>query len=154
MKLIERFKKTKTAVWGLIFVFVFYSAGAALMKRTDVEPIKEMGVANQEEYTYTDSNGDDHEGQTLIEIKGLGSVLTYQDIYFASIPMFLISCIIGHFIFHGDDAREIEYAMFANCVLGVLLIRLTSTGNIASTILFWLGIIAASFVRKPKEKNT
>ena len=65
--------------------------------------------------------------------------------------MFLLAALFGHFIFNKDDT--INYAMLANCVLGVLLVRLTSTGNIISTILFWLGIIAASFTREPKENN-
>lgn len=151
MKLLEKIKKTKRATWGIIFVLVFYFTGAFLMQSVDVESLKEMGIAKQEEYVYTDSNGDDHEGQTLIEIKGLGEVLTYKDIYLSSIPMFLLAALFGHFIFNKDDT--INYAMLANCVLGVLLVRLTSTGNIISTILFWLGIIAASFTREPKENN-
>ncbi len=113
------------------------------MERQNVEPLKQIGVANQEEYTYVDREGEAQEGETLLSIKGIGRVLTYKDIYFASIPMFLISLFLGHVIFStvGTGKNDLLYVLFANCILGLLLIYLTTKGNIIPTALFWAGII-------------
>lgn len=155
MKALSQIKNTKRSTWGLIFTLAFYITGAFLMETNDVEKLKKMGVAKQHEYVHTDSYGDEHEGQSLIEIDGLGHILTYRDIYLASIPMLLIGAIIGYFIFKGDSSYELHSIIIANCVLGILLVRVTSSSNIPSTILFWLGIIAATFIISPhKTDNT
>lgn len=150
MKLKEKIKSKRFGI-AFFFVLAFYFSGYFLAEKIDVEPLKEMGIAKQEEYVYSDSNGDDHEGQTLIEIKGLGEILTYKDVYLASIPMFLIVLIIKHILYEKED--DLKYLIFANCILGCLLVRVTSKGNIPSTVLFWLGIIAATYLRKTDKEN-
>ncbi len=137
----------KSPIFWIVLALVCYFSGAVLMETPNVEPLKEIGVAEQEEYTYEDSNGDEHEGETLIDIRGIGRILTYRDIYLASIPIFFIALLFGGFILNNGDVfsnpDEIKHVVFANCILGVLLIWLTTVGNIPSTVLFWLGIIAA-----------
>lgn len=129
----------------LMFIpLVFYFAGAFFIHRADVEKLKKMGVAEQEEYTYYDSEGDEQEDETLISIIGIGDVLVYENIYFASIPLFFIAMIIGMVVYRDMDSKhELEHVVFANCILGLLLIRLSLPKNIIPTILFWLGIISA-----------
>ena len=131
--------------WIWLIPIVFYFAGVFFIPNMDVESLTDKGFANQEEYSYIDADGEEHEGRTLIDIKGIGSVLTYKDVYMASLPIFMLSLIFGKIII--DDNNEIGHVMFANCVLGVLLIWLTSTSTIVSTILFWLGIFAAGFAK-------
>lgn len=139
----------------LILAIVFYFAGAFFMKPVDVEPLKKMGLAQQEEYTYEDSEGEEYEGLSLIWIKGLGNVLTYKDVYLFSIPLFLLSLCFNFVIFGNENYRylELQCVVLANCVLGVLLFRLTTKGQIISTILFWLGIVA-SLVYLATSKDT
>ena len=150
----------KSPIFWIVLALVCYFSGAVLMERPNVEPLKEIGVAEQEEFTYEDSNGDEHEGQTLIDISGIGRVLTYSDIYLASIPIFLIAMFFGGLILNNGDVfrnpNELKHVIFANCILGVLLIWLTTKGNIIPTILFWLGIIVAGQGEKldrPKNIN-
>lgn len=137
----------KSPIFWIVLALVCYFSGAVLMERPSVEPLKEMGIAEQEEYYYEDSDGDEHEGQTLIDISGIGRILTYSDIYLASIPIFFIALLFGGLILNDGDVfrnpDEIKHVVYANCILGVLLIWLTTEGNIPSTVLFWLGIIAA-----------
>lgn len=137
--------------WSLALVLAFYFAGAFLIPKQDIQSLKDAGIANQEEYAYTDSEGEEHEGETLIEFKGVGRVLTYSDIYLASIPMLFFSVIFAKFIF--DDSKEMECMIFGNCVLGLLLIWLTSKDTIVSTILFWLGIFAAGYANQKPNEN-
>ncbi|MBO4588404.1 MAG: hypothetical protein J5711_05830 [Bacteroidales bacterium] len=130
----------------LILTLVFYIAGIFFMKPTDIEGLKEKGVAQQEEYTYEDSDGDEHEGLTLISIAGVGKILTYKDIYISSVSIWLLAMIIGCFLEKGvetEGEKLFKYIIISNCVLGVLLIRLTTKEFILSTIFFWLGIITA-----------
>lgn len=68
-------------------------------KTPDIESLKQSGIATQEEYTYLDSEGEEHEGETLVEITGIGKILTYSDVYFAPIPLFLLAMLIGAFVF-------------------------------------------------------
>lgn len=148
----------KSPIFWIVLALVFYFSGAFFMENPDIEPLKNKGIAKQEEYYYEDSDGEEHEGQTLIEIKGIGRVLTYSDIYLASIPLFLIAIFIGGFVLNNGEVfrnpDELKHVIFANCILGVLLIWLTTKGNIPSTVLFWLGIIAAGHgdrIDKPKK---
>ena len=132
-------------VYWLILAIVFYFAGAFFMKPVDVEPLKKMGLAQQEEYTYEDSEGEEYEGFALIRLKGLGKVLTYKDVYLFSIPLFILSLFFSLLIFGVEEYRhfEVQCVVLANCVLGALLFKLTTKGFVISTILFWLGIIAS-----------
>ena len=138
-------KKNLLSYLPIILTLVFYFAGAAMIKKADVEHLKKKGLATQEEYTYYDSEGEEHEGETLIEVHGLGTVLTYQNIYHASVILILPAIIIGTIVF-GKGIDEIKCAVFANCIIGLFLIYLTTKEQILSTALFWLGIIAATFI--------
>lgn len=137
-----------------ILIIAFYTAGIILMKQPNIEWLKNAGIAHQEEYTYTDKDGEEHECESLIEIKGVGDVLTYKDIYLASIAFFVPAMIIGMIVFgeNGDNfptsKESLMHIVFANCILGVLLIWLTSKENIPSTIFYWLGIVSAMFLAK------
>lgn len=148
-------KKFYSSVWPLILALVFYFVGAVLVNQGDIDSLKEMGVVNQEEYTYTDSDGEEHEGETLMEVKGVGEVLTYKDIYSSSIPIFFAALILSSILFKGsNNGMQIKFIIFANCILGFLLIWLTTKQNIIPTILFWLGIISAASYKETNNEET
>lgn len=46
----------KSPIFWIILALVCYFSGAVLMERPSVEPLKEMGIAEQEEYYYEDSD--------------------------------------------------------------------------------------------------
>ena len=153
MSLKEIFNNKKYSWWAVLITLVFYFAGAFLMKDMDVECLKKRGLAKQEEYTYVDSEGEEREGETLIEIKDIGSVLTYKNVYMAPLVMWFFFLIVGKIILNEEGVNGV---IFGNCVLGCLLIFLTSTENILSTILYWLGILSAGLLlagnRHEKDK--
>ena len=134
-----------------ILTVAFYFSGAFFIKQPDIEKLKNMGIAHQEEYTYVDRYGEEHDDETLIEIKGIGGILTYKDIYGAAVALIVPSMFVGWLIFGSNGERtpsskdSLKHIMFADCILGLLLIWLTSKENIPSTILYWLGIISAGF---------
>lgn len=133
----------------LVLSMVLYLAGLFLIHKPNIEHLKHRGVVNQEQILYYDSYGDEHESESLIEIRGIGRILTYSDIYIATIPLLIISCVLAKIIFNRTDKRR--FMIFTNCILGVLLLWLTSKPNILSTILYWGSIITASFI--PNNDN-
>lgn len=135
--------------WLLVYAVAFYMIGACLMKREDAGLLIERGYAKQESYTYFDGDGEEHEGETLVELSGLGKVLTYKEVYFATIPFWVVSWFIGGVLFNSKD--ELRFMIYTNCILGLLLIWLTTKPNIVSTVLYWCGIFAAYLARR---KNT
>ena len=139
-------KKFLNSTWFKLFLpVVFYFVGLTFIKENNIEPLKRLGYAEQEEYSYVDRDGEEHEDETLIKIDGLGKILTYQDVYLSSIYMFTLALIFGVFVNNGklEGVDEVKYVVFANCILGALLIWLTARDNWIATLLFWLGIIAA-----------
>lgn len=134
----------------LCYAIVFYAIGLFFMPYQDVDRLEKSGFAKQETYTYTDSDGEEHEAETLIELEGIGNVLTYKDVYLSSIPFLVISLILARLIFNDDkaDRNELRFWMYTNSVIGVMLIWLTKKSCIVSTILFWAGIVMAHFAEK------
>ena len=95
-------KKFLNSTWFKLFLpVVFYVVGVAFIEKNNIEPLKRSGYAEQEEYSYVDRDGEEHEDETLIKIDGLGKILTYQDVYLASIPMFMLALIFGVFVNNG-----------------------------------------------------
>ena len=141
--------KSKSS-WLLLITVVLYFAGLAFIKPTNIEFLKNTGIAQQEEYIYENEFGDEYESETLIDIKGIGKVLTYKDVYFAAIPMFLISIIMGMILFGNE---KYENAIIANGVLGLLLIWITSKGTVIATILYWLSFVSFNFILKIDKKD-
>lgn len=142
-------RKTNKEILFLVLAFVLYIIGVFFIKPNNTESLKKQGVAQQEEYYYEDEFGYEHEGETLIDVKGIGKILTYKDVYFAAIPMFLISLIMSMILF-GDEKEQ--SAIIANGVLGLLLIWITSKGTVIATILFWLSLISLNYVLKTDKK--
>ena len=140
-------KYIQSPVFWLILTLVLYFVGFFLIKSPDTRILKEAGLAEQEEYVVTDQDGEEYFTESLIDVKGLGKVLTYHEIYLSSIPLFFVSMFLGCIIFNGGEISttrmSIRHAIFANCILGLLLIWVTSKANIPSTVLFWLGIFTA-----------
>lgn len=144
------FKFTPTK---LIFLsIILYIIGLFQIEPKNIENLKRCGIARQDEYTCIDSEGEEHEGRELINIKGIGPVITYLDVYFATIPFLIVSLVLAKVIFNSSD--ELRFIIYTNCVLGILLIWLTTKPNILSTILYWSGIIVASFALKENKKST
>lgn len=138
-------KLLNSTLFKLFLPVAFYTIGIFFIERNHIEPLKQLGYAEQEEYSYVDNDGEEHEAETLIKIDGLGKILTYQDVYLASIPMFILALIFGVFVSNGklESVDEVKYVVFANCILGALLIWLTTRGNWIATLFFWFGIVAA-----------
>ncbi len=140
----ERLLKFFRQFWFII-PFAIYASGALLIEKTDISFLKARGYAEQEEYTYYDREGEEREGITLIRIKGLGKVLTYSDVYLSSVVLFVLFPLMGRCIFgnNNESVGDTKSVIFGNCVLGVLLVSLTTKGNILPTCLFWVGIIVS-----------
>lgn len=137
--------------WLVIYAIVLFVVGAALLSRSDIESLRRLGYAKQEQYTYTDSDGEEHEDLSLIEIKGVGKVLTYNDVYLSAIPLLIISLILGRVIFHSRD--ELRCVIYSNCMVGFCLISLTTKANVVSTLLFWAGNIVAGIALSCMAKD-
>lgn len=141
----------------LVLSVALYVGGFFFIKPTDIGQLKEIGVAVQEEYTYIDNEGEEHEGESYIKIAGIGNVLTYKDVYSASVAMIVIAMVIGAVLW-GDGVKiksheSLRHIVFANCILGVLLIWITTKETIVPTIFFWSGIVTAYIVvRSMKSK--
>lgn len=135
----------------LLLSIVLYFAGLFLSPRQNIDLLKEFGMAKQEYTIYYDSDGDEHESESLIEICGIGPVLTYTDVYLAALPFLIVACLLGKIIFNSTD--ELRFMIFTNCVLGVLLLWLTSKPHILSTVLYWSGIVTASFIPNNHAKQ-
>lgn len=142
-------KKLLNSTWfKCLLPVVFYTVGATFIEKNNIEPLKRIGYAEQEEYSYYDRDGEEHEDETRIKIDGLGKILTYKDVYLESIPMFIYAVIFASFssILNNGKLRNVgvfNCVIFANCILGILLISLTTRSNWSATLFFWLGIIAA-----------
>lgn len=133
----------------LILTVCFYTAGFFLIYE-DKTYLPSNGI-RQEHIVYTDNDGEEHEGDGLIEIEGIGSVLSYKDIYLSTLPFLIVSCILAKVVFNSTE--EEKFMVYTNCILGLLLILLTNTSNILSTILYWLGIITASYATSYANKE-
>lgn len=134
----------------LVLSVFLYLAGLFLIHKPNIEHLKHCGVVSQEQIFYYDSDGDEHESESLIEVRGIGRILTYTDIYIATIPFLIISLVLAKIVFNSTD--EVRFVIFTNCILGVLLLWLTSQSNVISTILYWSGIISASLIPKNDEQ--
>ncbi|MDE6247524.1 MAG: hypothetical protein K2M41_06755 [Muribaculaceae bacterium] len=143
----RRYKITASKL--LILSIVFYIAGLFAMQKIDIEELKKTGAAEQEITTYINSDGEEQESESFIEIDGIGPLLTYKDIYLSVIPFTIISCILGRMIFNSTD--EIRFMIYTNCIIGLLLVWLTTWANALSTILYWCGVIAGSFIPNSED---
>ena len=87
-------------IYILVLAIVFYIVGFVCMPAENVESLKMSEIAHQETYTYVDNDGEEHEGETLITINGLGKILTYKEVYSVVIPFSVLSGIIGMIVFN------------------------------------------------------
>lgn len=151
-------KYLQSPMFWLILTFVIYVLGFVLLKSPDVSQLREYGLGERDSYFVTNADGEEYVSESLIRIDGIGKVLTYKDVYLFSFPLLFASLIIGSIMFNGGvstSRMDIKHAIFANCVLGLLLIWVTTKENIIPTILFWLGILTAGVAAladgKPKD---
>jgi len=142
-------KKFKSSSAFLIVSAVIYLIGPFFIEHYDIEKLVRRGYAEQHTILSTDSEGEEHEGLSLISITGIGKVLTFQDIYLSHITLFFLVLILGE-IFCKE--RSYEIVLYEKCVIGVLLIMLISKGNIVSTILFWLSTVASHLYIKATKQ--
>ena len=144
--------------WSITFL-VLYAAGALLMKTPDLGRLKEAGLVQQEEHVIVYPDGDEYYAtDSMIDIAGIGSILTYRDLYYFAVPLFFASLFLGCIIFKGTistSEMDIKHVIFAHCILGLLLIWVTSKENIPSTVLYWLSLFAAGVCAmiEPKEEQ-
>lgn len=141
-------KKLLNSAWFKLLLPIFlYCIGAAFVQRNNIDRLKYLGCAEQEEYTYVDRDGEIQEGESLIKIDGLGKILTYKDVYISPIYMFVLALMFGAFMNEGylKGEDQFRYMIFANCIIGIFLVSLTTSENWIATAFFWLGIVAAYF---------
>jgi hypothetical protein len=81
-------------------------------------------------------------------------VFTYNGIYNASFLMSVVSILVGGLLFNWlysipshifNENKFVRTIIFGDAILGVLLIRLTTSETIIFTILFWLSLVCAFF---------
>ncbi|MBQ6047388.1 MAG: hypothetical protein IJL38_07225 [Bacteroidales bacterium] len=123
---------------------VLYIAGVFFIN-SDTDPLLRTDIAQQKEYTYEDSDGEEHEDVSLIKIQGIGKILCYRDVYKLSVTFWLVALVVGTitFGFKISTQNEIKYIIFTNCIIGAILIYIATKDNIIPTIFFWSGIIVA-----------
>ena len=138
--------------WILLFPTAFYISGIFFLPEENIEYLKRIGYASQEEYTWTDREGEEHENVTLLSIDGVGKVLTYNTIYLSLIVLSIPSLVVGRLLF-GEYANEIKCLIFCNTLIGITLLALSTREHIMSNILYWLGIISACFCTKLGERS-
>lgn len=126
----------------LFITLCLYLTGGFLIREEETS-------VQRESFVYYDSEGEEYEGEKLIEIEGIGKVLSYSDIYLSTLSFLIISAILAKVIFNNSSPEW--FLIYTNCILGLLLIWLTTKSNVISTILYWCGIITASCSIK-KEK--
>ncbi len=131
--------------WSLLIPLIFYFGGMILCPPEDIQPLQGQGYAEQKEYSWVGKDGEEHNGLTLIKINGIGHVFTYNDIYGSAIALFIPFLIIGKALY-GKNQDELKSIVFGNCVIGLLLIGLSAKSHVASTIMFWVGIISANYI--------
>lgn len=138
-------KGTVNSTWWLLLPIAFYLIGLFLCPPEDVRTLKKQGYAEQEGYTWTDSEGEEHEGVSLLHINAIGNVLTYRYVYISVILLFIPFLVIGRMLY-GEHQDEFATIIFGNCVIGLALIALSTKCHIASTTLYWVGIISANYI--------
>ena len=152
-------KILSSPIFWLVFAGVLYFAGFILIDNPDSSYLSEAQFGGREVAFVADHDGEVYLSESSdVEALGRVKVFTYQDVYLFSIPLLFASLIIGGIIFNGGvstSRMDIKHAIFANCMLGLLIIDITSKENIPSTVLFWLGIFTAgiSLMFDKKEYN-
>lgn len=129
--------------WLLILSVVLYFVGAAFIPNESVERLKSLGYAEQNDYTWIDHGGEEHEDRSTLKIEGVGKVLTYRELYSFSCVLIIPILLIGRWLF-GKSQDELRTIIFGNSLIGIGLIVVSTKAHLMSTIMFWLGIIAAS----------
>lgn len=142
-------------LYPLILAIVLYTIGILLIPQSDFSVLKKYNLAEQDEYTYYDSDGEEHEGSSLVVIANVGKILTYKDVYFMSLYIFVLAMFFGSIIMgkgpKTTSLESLQHIIFANCILGVVLIILTQKQTILPTIFFWFGIISAYIASQIKD---
>ena len=128
----------------LLLAVCCYIAGGFLIHEDKIN-MRNKSI-HRETVVYVDDDGEECEVDGLIQIEGFGSVLSYRDVYLSTLPFLIVSCILARVIFNSAD--ELRFMIYTNCILGLLLTILSTKSNIFSTILYWIGIITASFANK------
>lgn len=83
------------------------------------------------------------------ESKAIGRVLTYKDIYLTAPLMSAIVLIFGEIVLKKAD--EIKYMIFGECLLGCLLLSITTTDKAIPTILYWVCVVIIGYCYKRSE---
>ena len=140
-------KYLQSPIFWLILAGVLYFVGFILIDNPDSSYLSEAKFGGREVAFVADHDGEVYLSESSdVEALGKVKVFTYQDVYLFSIPLFFASMIIGCIVFNGEvstSSMDIKHIIFANCILGFLLLEVTTKENIIPTILFWLGILTA-----------
>ena len=133
----------------LILTMCLYFAGVFFIHE-DETALSNYGI--QREHTfYVDREGEEHEEEGLLEFEGIGKVLSYKDIYLSPFLLIIGSVFLAKALH--INTNDISCLIYTNCILGFLLIWLTTRSNLTSTILYWLGIISAYFANEYGRKK-
>lgn len=122
------------------------------MPQVDLEKLTNKHNIQIQNTSYEDSEGNEHEQITIGNLEGLGAIIDYRKAYLFAVPLLVVSAILGLIIFN-DRRYEFKYLLFGNCLLGVLLIILTSRGFGWSTLMFWLGNVTIYIYDSAEERQ-
>ena len=92
------------------------------------------------------------------KLEAAAGIISYKTLYLAPILLNFLAMFIGGFVLNDGEVfnnpDQFKYAVFSNCILGSLLVFMTTEETIVPTILFWLGILAAHHgIKIDKPKN-
>ncbi len=141
---------TRTS-WLLIIPLTLYMLGALFIPKSNSDKLKQTGLAYQEEYTWVDKEGEEHEEQSLLTVYGVGRVLTYVDVYSSLIVLFIPILVAGRLIY-GECQDERRTLLLGASIIGFGLISISTTENVVSSVCYWVGIIAFSVITGQKSE--
>ena len=120
--------------WMFVAMIGFYFIGFFFIPSSDLSYVVDSKIMNTIGHIHPDEEGDYNIDDYSIELKGIGKILTYKELYIT--PMLL--CI--WFIIAGVDNKK--SVPFMVSIIGILLIYLTTRDKIIPTVCFWLSLIA------------
>lgn len=116
-------------------MIAFYFIGFFFIPSSDLSYVVDSKIMNTIGHIHPDEEGGYSIDDYSIEIKGIGKILTYKELYIT--PMLL--CI--WFVIAGAYNNKMSVPFMVS-IIGIFLIYLTTIDRIIPTVCFWLSLIA------------
>lgn len=137
--------------YTILLAFLLYSVGVCFIAEEKPQHILgETTIVPRKEYVYTDSEGEEHESKTLIEMRGIGKIITFKDIYLSAVSLMIPILIVGRITL--GNSNELQHLLFGFCIIGVFLVWVSTKHNTLSVILYWLCIMTLSLLNNNDKK--